>query len=234
MITIKMMKEDYLTYLDKKVRDWLFKPITSIFGLVPYAANILTIAGFFTLVLAIIDFLYLKNGIERQIWFLIIAWLTDMIDGPTARNNNNITAFGTIADRSRDFFIVLWMMFLGFYVTILLPKPIFLTMSAVLLTTTIGTLLVALGSRIYLTKRRRERPNQPYFEFISEFLLNDMLTTFTARFHGFVVAVGMILYLAGAIWSNSLYFQIGAALLVIQLIFLYFYLRDIFRMSYKK
>lgn len=239
-----MMKEDYLTYLDKRVRDWLFKPITTIFGFIPCAANILTIFGFLTLILAIIDFLYFKNNIERQIWFLIIAWLTDLIDGPTARNNNNVTAFGTIADRSRDFFIVLWTMFLGFYVTISLKYvfhlsymtsgTISLIMSMVLAVTTIGTIMIPIGSRIYLIKKRRERPDQPYFEFISEFLLNDMVTNFIARFHGFVVAFGMIFYLAGAIWGNFLYFQIGAALLIIQLVIFIFYLCDIFRLSYKK
>ncbi len=224
----KEKEEDYLTYLDKKIRDWLFKPVTKIFGFIPYAANILTIIGFLTLIFAVIDLLYFKNNIERQIWFLIAAWLTDLIDGPVARNNNNITAFGTIADHTRDSLLIFWMVFLSFYVTVAL------IMYAVLTITALGTLLAILLTRLYLIKKRQERSSQPYYDFMNEFLLNDLKTTFNARLRTFIVAVGMIFYLAGAIWSNSLYFQIGAALLLIQLVFLGFYLRDVFRMSYQK
>lgn len=224
----KEKEEDYLTYLDKKIRDWLFKPVTKIFGFIPYAANILTIIGFLTLIFAVIDLLYFKNNIERQIWFLIAAWLTDLIDGPVARNNNNITAFGTIADHTRDSLLIFWMVFLSFYVTVAL------IMYAVLTITALGTLLAILLTRLYLIKKRQERSSQPYYDFMNEFLLNDLKTTFNARLRTFIVAVGMIFYLAGAIWSNSLYFQIGAALLLIQLVFLGFYLRDVFKMSYQK
>ncbi len=229
-----MIKEDYLAYLDKKVRDWLFRPITRVFGFIPYAANILTILGLLTLILAIIDLLYFKNSIERQIWFLVVAWLTDMIDGPTARNNNNITAFGTIADHTRDFFIILWMVFLSFYVTSSLDKFAAFIVYIVLTITAIGALLVVFGTRLYLLKKRQERPSQPYFDFMNEFLLKDMVTTFIARFQTFVAAVGVIFYLAGAAWGSVLYSQIGIALLVVQLVFLGFHLRDVFRMSYQK
>jgi len=224
----KEKEEDYLTYLDKKIRDWLFKPVTKIFGFIPYAANILTIIGFLTLIFAVIDLLYFKNNIERQIWFLIAAWLTDLIDGPVARNNNNITAFGTIADHTRDSLLIFWMVFLSFYVTVAL------IMYAVLTITALGTLLAILLTRLYLIKKRQERSSQPYYDFMNEFLLNDLKTTFNARLRTFIVAVGMIFYLAGAIWSNYLYFQIGVALLLVQLVFLGFYLRDVFKMSYQK
>lgn len=224
----KEKEEDYLTYLDKKIRDWLFKPVTKIFGFIPYAANILTIIGFLTLIFAVIDLLYFKNNIERQIWFLIAAWLTDLVDGPVARNNNNITAFGTIADHTRDSLLIFWMVFLSFYITVSL------IMYAVLTITALGTLLAILLTRLYLIKKRQERSFQPYYDFMNEFLLNDLKTTFNARLRTFTVAVGMIFYLAGAIWSNFLYFQIGVALLLIQMVFLGFYLRDVFRMSYQK
>lgn len=224
-------EENYLTYLDKKVRDWLFKPITKVFGFIPHAANILTILGFLTLILAVIDLLYFKNHIERQIWFLIAAWLTDLIDGPTARNNNNITAFGTFADHFRDFCLIFWMVFLGFYVTTSFDRFAALIIYGILTITAVGTLLVALGARIYLVKKRRERPAQPYYDFIREFLLSDMTTTFISRLHAFVTATGIIFYLAGAVWSNYLYLQIGTILLLVQLVLLGFHLRDVFRMS---
>ena len=120
------------------------------------------------------------------------------------------------------------MVFLGFYVIVSLIIYAVLTIIA------LGTLSAILLTRLYLIKKRQERSSQPYYDFMNEFLLNDLKTTFNARLRTFIVAVGMIFYLAGVIWSNSLYFQIGVALLLIQLVFLGFYLRDVFKMSYQK
>jgi len=231
-------EEDYLTYLDKRVRDWLFWPITRVLGFIPYSANILTIIGFLTLIWAVIDFLYLKNNVEKQIWFLIVAWITDMLDGPTARNNNNITAFGTFADHFRDFFIVLWMIFLSFYLTnSFVARNVFswlggyalFVMYSIFVVIALGVLLMIIEARMNIIKKRKERPKQPYYEFIGEFFISDLKTTFNARARIFTVAAGIIFYLAGSIWDNSLYIQIGSGFLLFHLIFLGFYVKDFFK-----
>lgn len=232
-------KEGYWTPLEKYIRDYLFTPITWILGFIPYAANILTVSRFLIVFWAILDFLFYRNPIERQVWFLTIAWITDLFDGSTARNNNNITAFGTIADHTADFFLTLWMLFLSFYITLdfFIASPLeelaVITMYAVLLLTTIGMFLVAIGMWLFKRDKRAERPNQPYFEFIQEFLLKDLITTVGARIHTGLAAFGIIFYLAGAIWKNIFYVQVGAVILVVQLFSMGFYLHEIWQARYE-
>ncbi len=226
-------KEGYWTPLEKRHRDWLFKPVTKIFGLVPGAANILTIVGFGILFWAMIDLLCFKNPIGRQVWFIASAWLTDLFDGPVARNNKNVTAFGTIADHTRDFFLILWMVFLSFYVTASLKGLATVLIYSVLVLTVAGMFGVATGMWLYQREKRYERPEQSYSEFINEFLLKDLVTTVGARVHTALTAVGDIFYLAGAIWKNEFYFAVGAVLLVAQLVSLGFYLHEVFQASYE-
>ena len=99
---------------------------------------------------------------------------------------------------------------------------------SILTVTVLGTLLVAVEVRMYVIKKRKERPEQPYYEFINEFLVRDLKTNFNARIRTFTVAAGIIFYLAGSMWSNILYSQIGFAFLLIHLVFLGFYVNDVF------
>lgn len=225
--------EGYWTPLEKYVRDYLLTPITWILGFIPYAANILTVSRFFIVFWAMLDFLFYHNPVERQIWFLTIAWLTDLLDGSTARNNNNITAFGTIADHTADFFLTLWMLFLSFYLTTIFGELAAIMMFTVLSLTAVGTILVALGMWLFMREKRSERSNQPYFDFMQEFLLKDLVTTISARIHTGLAAFGIIFYLAGAIWKNIFYFQIGAIILMVQLFSMGFYLHEIFQARYE-
>lgn len=232
-------KEGYWTPLEKYVRDYFLTPITWILAFIPYAANILTVSRFLIVFLAIIDFLFYRNPIERQIWFLTVAWITDLLDGSTARNNNNVTAFGTIADHSADFFLTLWMLFLSFYVTLGFPasnsleKLAIIILCAALSITTVGLFLTATGMWLFKRDKRAERPDKTYFEFIQEFLLRDLVTTIGARIHTGLAAFGIIFYLAGAIWKDSFYLQVGAVILMIQLFSIGFYLHEIWQARYE-
>lgn len=228
-------KEGYWTPLEKRWRDWFFAKIglTRLLGFIPYAANILTITGFGILFWAITDFVYFRNSISRQVWFLVAAWLTDLFDGPTARNNKNVTAFGTFADHTRDLLIILWMIYLCFNVTALLDNLTALIMYSVLTLTTVGMLGIAFGIWLYQREKRRERPEQQYFSFIQEFLLKDLITTVGARIHTTLTALGVIFYLTGAIWKNNFYFNIGAIILIIQILSLGFYLHEVFEAQYE-
>lgn len=226
-------KEGYWTPLEKYIRDYLFTPITWILRPVPHAANILTISRFLIVFWAMLDLLFYRNPIERQIWFLTVAWATDLLDGSTARNNNDITAFGTIADHAADFFLTFWMLFLSFYLTALLGGLAGIMMFTILSLTAMGTILVALGMWLFMRGKRSERPNQPHFDFMREFLLKDLVTTISARIHTGLAAFGIIFYLAGAIWKNAFYLQVGAVILVVQLFSMGFYLHEIWQSSYE-
>ena len=226
-------KEGYWTPLEKYFRDRLFKPITWIFGCAPHAANALTVSRFLIVFWAALDFLFYQNPIERQVWFIATGWTTDLFDGPTARNNKNITAFGTIADHTADFFLILWMLFLSFYVTASFEKLAAILMYTALAATTIGMILVPVGILLFKREKRAERPGQPYLDFMQEFALKDLVTTVGARIHTGLIAFGVIFYLAGAIWRKDLYLYSGAVLLLVQLVSLGFYLHEIFRARYE-
>jgi phosphatidylglycerophosphate synthase len=226
-------KEGYWTPLEKYVRDYLFTPLTWLLGFIPYAANILTVGRFMILFWAMLDFLFYHNPIERQVWFVAVAWTTDLLDGPTARNNKNITAFGTIADHAADFFLILWMLFLSFYITGSLEKLASILMYTALAATTFGMLLVPMGMWLFKREKRAERPDQPYLDFIQEFLLKDLVTTVGARVHTGLIAFGVVFYLAGAIWHGDFYLYAGAVLLLVQLVSLGFYLHEIFQARYE-
>jgi len=228
-----LAKEGYWTPLEKYVRDYLFTPITWILGSVPHAANILTVMRFLIVLWAALDFLFYHNPVERQIWFLTIAWITDLLDGPTARNNNDVTAFGTIADHTADFVLTIWMIILSFYFTSLLGGLTVILINTILAVTAVGMLLMALGMWLFMHEKRNERCDQPYLAFIQEFLLKDLITTIGARIHTTISAFGIIFYLAGAIWKNNFYLQTGAVLLVIQLFSMGFYLHEIWQARYE-
>lgn len=232
-------EEGYWTPLEKHIRDYLFWPITRVFGLIPYFANILTISRFFITFWAALDFLFYHNSIGHQIWFITGAWITDLLDGPTARNNDNVTAFGTIADHTADFFLALWTFFLCFYITFdLYSKGLFEKLAVVMLSTTlsltiVGMFLVAIGELLLKREKRAERPHQPYFDFWREFLLKDLITTFSARVHTFFTGFGATIYLVGAIWKYDPYFYVGAIFLMIQLVSLGIYLHETFQARYE-
>lgn len=226
-------KEGYWTPLEKRYRDWFFRPITRILGIIPHAANCLTILGFGILFWAMIDLLYFKNAIGRQVWFLTAAWLTDLFDGPAARNNNDVTAFGTITDHTRDLLLILWMIFLSFYATALLERTAMILMYSILTLTAAGMFGVAIGMYFCQREKRRERPEQPCLEFMREFLLKDLVTTVGARVHTALTAFGMVFYLAGFVWKNEFYFITGAVLMVAQLASLGFYLHEVFQAQYE-
>lgn len=224
-------REGYWTPLEKMARDHLLWPLTRPLGVIPQAANILTVAGFLILVAAIIDFYY-RRSLGRQIWFLTVAWLTDLFDGPVARNNDSVTAFGTAADHTRDYFLGFWMIFLSWHFTPF-SGSFAVLMHWIFMLTLFGSFGIMGGFWFYAREKRRERNNQTYLVFLKEFLLNDLVTSATARGHTFAFAAGDIFYIAGIAWEKDLYKVIGAVLLVLQLVILGFYLHELWWQKYE-
>ena len=222
-------KEGYWTPFEKQVRDYIFLPITWPFKFIPHAANLLTLIGFGILIYAIYDF-YIYEDYSRQIWLLTAAWLTDLFDGPIARNNNDVTAFGTAADHIRDYFISFWMLSLGFFITA--ENSNYWVVYSLLIITIVGLLGVITGTLLFNKEKRGERPGDTYWKFLSEFLIHDLVTSVTARIHTVVMAVGGIFYIAGAAWG-SFYSDVGVILLVIQLFILGFYNHEIYQSRYE-
>ncbi|MBI2035739.1 MAG: CDP-alcohol phosphatidyltransferase family protein [Candidatus Liptonbacteria bacterium] len=222
-------KEGYWTPLEKQVRDYIFLPITWPFKFIPHAANILTMIGFGILFYAIYDF-YIYESYSRQIWLLTAAWLTDLFDGPIARNNNDVTAFGTAADHIRDYFISFWMLTLAFFITA--DSPQFWPVYWILVFTILGLLGVIAGTLLFQKEKRGERPWGGYLDFFREFLLKDLVTSVTARIHTVIMAIGGVFYIAGAALGD-VYAKTGVVILIIQLFVLGFYNHEIHEARYE-
>lgn len=227
----KRDKEGYWTPLEKDIRDFALRPLTWPLKPFPQAANFITIAGFLILLWAIADFV-LYRSFERQVWFLLAGWLTDFIDGPTARNNNAITAFGTAADHTRDSLLGLWMIFLiGFGGAGSANAWLIYSLLGMTIAGKIGNIY---GIFLFAKEKRSEKQNMSDNEFWREFLLKDLITTITARVHTAIFASGGIIYIAGLAGWGIAYSNTGAILLTVQLFILGFYLHETFQARYEE
>ena len=230
MITMpEKEKGGYWTPLEKEWRDYFLSPITFLFRPFSGAANAITFLGFAILAVAMIDF-FRFGSFERQIWFILAAWLTDFIDGPTARNNRHVTPFGTAADFVRDDVLSVWML----AVSLLAIKANggYASLYLLVALTLLGKFAIAAAIWLYGREKRRERPDQPFSIFFHEFIMKDFVTTVTARIHTFILAAGGIAVIAGAAWGNP-YSELGIGLLLLQLLILGFYLHELFEAQYE-
>lgn len=222
-------REGFWTPLEKYGRDYLLWPLTRPLGIIPQAANIITIIGFGILGFAIYDF-FKSFSFERQIWLLAAAWLTDFIDGPTARNNNSITAFGTVADHVRDYLIGFWMIALSFYIS---WSHGYWFMYWILSITIVGLFGIMFGNMLFQKEKRQEKPDISFFEFYKDFLLKDLVTTITARIQTVILAFGGVFYIAGEVWGQS-YTNAGIVLLLIHLFVIGFYVHEVLQVRYEE
>lgn len=222
-------KEGYWTPLEKQARDYIFFPITWLFKFFANAANILTVIGFGVLIYAVYDF-FIFHDYERQIWLLAAAWITDLLDGPIARNNNHVTAFGTAADHIRDYCISFWMLALAFFISNANPELWFV--NGILALTILGLLGVFTQTLMYQKEKWKVAEQKSYPAFLRDFLLNDLVTTVTARIHTALLAVAGVLYIVAAVWGSP-YTEISVMLLLVQLFVLGFYIHEIYQAKYE-
>ena len=101
--------------------DFYLRDKRLLFGLSKFAyrrgvtANIVTGLGWFLLILWFIlrEFFYGERSPRLDLWFISLVGLTDFIDGPLARNNDDVTVEGTLADYFRDLAFLIYMTFLA-------------------------------------------------------------------------------------------------------------------------
>ena len=104
-------KDDFLTTLEKSWRDALLRPVTAILYKIGITANHITFLGFGVVFISVGSY-FLKADLYEQMVFLILGGLTDFVDGPLARNHNNVTILGTWMDHIRDLLLVVWASYL--------------------------------------------------------------------------------------------------------------------------
>ncbi len=104
-------KDDMITALEKNWRDWALRPLTALFRILGIRANLVTSVGFILIAWAV--WLHFTGGsLLSQFIFLVLAAVSDAIDGPTARNNDDVTVLGTWLDHLRDLFLIVWSTYL--------------------------------------------------------------------------------------------------------------------------
>ena len=204
-------KDDFLTALEKNWRDWAFKPLTKFFYKINITANQITYAGF--LLIGIGIWMYFKNyDLKWQLIILTLAGITDAIDGPTARNNDNVTILGTWLDHIRDGLLVAWASYLIYYFNLLSLELIFIIWALQLL-------LMWITLKDFLIRYLRGLSAEQEEELISHFALDNLQASILGRIQFFCWTVGYVSLLTYLIWPSANLISIGQSLIVLEIIF---------------
>lgn len=204
-------KDNFLTALEKNWRDWALRPLTSVFQAIGITANQITYVGF---ILIAVGFTlhFLEYPIQWQLLFLVLAFVSDGIDGPTARNNNNITILGTWLDHIRDGLIIIFATFLIYQFQLL----------------EVEWLMVALGMQIillwiilkdYLIRYLRGLSKEEEEALADIFALDNLQASVIGRIQFFSWTLGYIFLLAFLIWPLPILITAGQSLTIIEIIF---------------
>ncbi len=220
--------DDPLTSKEKKFRDNLFERlyVTRIlsFG---NAANLVTVFGYCLAFFAIYDF-FATRSLLRQFFILGLSWLTDLIDGPVARKNNNVTLLGTVLDHSRDSILVAWMVFVVFFSYRTIPSE-FLIFPYLIMTASF-VFIVILGANIrkFRVFRKKKPPQLSEILFLKWFWNEKMATMAIGRFAFASFAVSIIIFFLslGVPSIAQTAFKTGVCVFAFHLVFLGAYLYE--------
>lgn len=204
-------KDGFLTALEKNWRDWLFTPLTKFFRLTGIRANHITYVGFILIAAAI--WMYFKDyELKWQILVLTFAGLSDMIDGPTARNNDDITILGTWLDHIRDGALVAWASFLLYDYRILEIEII-----AIVWILQIVMLWILLKD--FLIRYLQNLSKEEGIHLIHQFSLDNLQASIVGRLYFFCWTVGYLFLFLSTIYSQPQFILVGQVLIVLEIIF---------------
>ena len=204
-------RDDFLTALEKNWRDWAFRPLTFVFGKIGISANHVTYTGF--LFLAVAVWLYFKDyNFQWQFFFLILSALTDIIDGPTARNNDNVTILGTWLDHIRDGILVLWATYLIYSFGLLSGQVIFIIW-------TLQFLIIWISVKDFLIRYLEDLPTEESEALIHKFSLDNLQASIIGRLQFLCWTTGYGLLLSFALMPYEWLITAGSGLIVLEIIF---------------
>ncbi|KKS37494.1 MAG: hypothetical protein A3G49_03975 [Candidatus Sungbacteria bacterium RIFCSPLOWO2_12_FULL_41_11] len=175
-------------------------------------ANALTSVRFWLLIEAMIGF-FTGATLTEQTKLLFFAIITDFFDGPTARNNNEVTELGTYMDHIGDWSVIIWVIFLNFWYlwhqTILLP---FLFVSFLIIT-------ILLFINIAKFKRFCD-PEIPWIKNITEFANEELQTDVWGRIQFGLLAIALFggLFIESANNPDFIFYELLQALPAMALI----------------
>jgi len=204
-------KDDFLTALEKNWRDWSLLPITKIFKILSISANQITYLGF---ILAGIAIWMYFNGYpyKWQLIILILAIITDILDGSTARNNDNVTILGTWLDHIRDGLLVLWATYI-----IYMNKLLGLEMISIIWA--LQSLLLWITLKDFAFRYIKGLSNEEQNVLINDFSLDNLQASILGRIQFTCWTTGYGLFFLYLIWPKQQLMDIGNVFIILEIIF---------------
>lgn len=207
-------KDDFLTAFEKSWRDWFLKPITKIFYKSGIRANHITYLGFGLIAIAI-EMYFTNYSFKWQLLFLILTGLSDGLDGPMARNNNNITVLGTWLDHIRDGFLLIWASFLIYKFRLLAPEVLIVIFS-------LQIILIWTIIKSFLIRYLQGLPEEEAKILIHKFSLDNLQASIIGRIEFFCWVWGYFFLLSSLIKSWPILLTLGHVFIFLQIVFAIF------------
>lgn len=219
-------KDDFLTALEKNWRDWSLLPITKIFRMLGITANQITYAGFALAGIAI--WMYFNGySYKLQLFVLILAVITDLLDGSTARNNDNVTVLGTWLDHIRDGVLVLWATYI-----IYINKLLSLEMISIIWA--LQFLLLWITLKDFAFRYIKELSNEEQKVLVNDFSLDNLQASILGRIQFTCWTTGYGLFFLYLIWPKYQLINIGHAFIILEIIFVAMNILESYRKSLPK
>jgi len=201
---------DFLTILEKNWRDWFLKPLTLILFKFGISANLITTLGFILIFGGVIGHIY-EIPIQYQFFIVLLAALSDLIDGPRARNHNEVTALGTWLDHIRDGFLIAWVTYLV-YAFKLLPSEWLIVLWVIQL---VMTWIIVKDFLIGVL----QKPMNEWHAFAHRYSFSKLQASVIGRLQFFFWNLGYIALLFFLLLPNPILILLGKSFLALTIVF---------------
>lgn len=204
-------KDSFLTALEKNWRDTALKPLTKVLWRLGVTAN--RLSWFSVLLLIIAIYLYFSGGaLKTQLLILLIVALIDGLDGPLARNHNNVTVLGTWLDHIRDGMLVAWASYLIY-------KFNLLNLQLIIILWSLQLILIWITLKDFLIRYLQALSETESQVLITKFSLDNLQASLTGRLQFFCWTVSYGFLLGSLVLPIPLAKSIGQIFLTLAIIF---------------
>lgn len=180
------------TQKEKELRDWILYWPTRLLFKLGIRANYVTILGFVG-AFYLIKMMIFREPLIWQMYLAIAIWLSDMLDGPLARNNNDITTFGIYADHARDDVAAIIVIILNFLTNAI---PYYFLISLIIVN------LIVISYNIRKFWLRRKVIEKLDKNFIKEYAFSDIQTSLLGRLNFFFLCTTLTFPLGAIVFSS--------------------------------
>ncbi len=216
-------KEDFLTILEKNWRDWSLEPLTGLLYKIGVTANHISYLGI-VLVAVAIWMRFQDYSLLWQFIILALAAISDLLDGPMARNNDNVTIRGTWLDHIRDGCLVIWASYLIY-------KFNLLGLETLLIIWVLQIMIVWVDSKDFFIRYLKGLPAEQEEFFVSKFSLDNLQASIISRMQFFCWTTSYGFLFLSLLVSCPILITIGQALIVLEIIFAALNVRDCYQKS---